>query len=814
MKKNLALIVMIFACFCLTSCSLFGKIVENPKSNINDSSDENYQVEKYTVIFQSNGGNDIDSQYIESGKQAFEPEKPEKKGYVFGGWYTDSNLTNRYRFSDDVTGNLTLYAKWEKQITDSNGFLMNNQTILANALYSGYMSDFQGVDGKTLSGNQTGFLGFALDVTKSTTLQSRCLNTQNMVLDYNKLLSSDVHVFRLNDMNAKSYVASGESLTEVSNNTKVHFKVSMDGSIGFAGNSVAVGLANTYNTFTSSKKSFHNYFSVVDWFMNCYQVNLQTPNGNSDYWKIASSTFKSDVQKLNDGNMNAELFISKYGTHLLTSANLGGYYSTYTYYYTENTFEQKEFESICETNISVNASFKGIGANTSLNTQEKYSNEALKSEKRIMIEQTCMYAGGTSKYLDAYSTRNEINDWAETIPTNPTLTSLVNEESLLEIYEIIPSSYNTAIDKLKTYYKEYVSQALHDFQLQYSVSEKEETFGSLENPIIDSTSIDLSKISDNTKILNFYFSKSKERKQNKLIIPKNIENVYIYGVSNDGSMYVSFEIENRNKNINFYFNNADLCTLSHISPSVISISNDQSNLINVNFHFTGDNKIYSSTKYEYTNSNNSVIALDSVNLKITSDENANIKMYSEDALWSSKNSDRVITCNKIDFNITSSNIIIESGNGAKGPNGANSTNKDSNGSNGENGGNSNYCVYANEVIIDQKGDSIYMFKSGNGGNGGDGGKGFSRDGEFLGNTAEVTNGGNGGDGGNSYDPLLSYNIKINGNLEFVSIVRGKPGTGGAGGKGGVAKKITGKFIYGTDGINGYSGLENENGECY
>ena len=67
---------------------------------------------RYTVIFNSNNGSSVASQTVISGETATKPAAPTKDGYVFAGWYVDSELTDEYDFSSAVTNDMTLYAKW------------------------------------------------------------------------------------------------------------------------------------------------------------------------------------------------------------------------------------------------------------------------------------------------------------------------------------------------------------------------------------------------------------------------------------------------------------------------------------------------------------------------------------------------------------------------------------------------------------------------------------------------------------------------------------------------------------------------------
>ena len=72
----------------------------------------------YTVTFDMmEHGEQVSSQTVAEGGLA-EYIAPEAEGYFFDGWFKDETLQDRWRFNTDtVNGDITLYAKWRKQIT-------------------------------------------------------------------------------------------------------------------------------------------------------------------------------------------------------------------------------------------------------------------------------------------------------------------------------------------------------------------------------------------------------------------------------------------------------------------------------------------------------------------------------------------------------------------------------------------------------------------------------------------------------------------------------------------------------------------------
>lgn len=67
----------------------------------------------YTVTFASNGGTPVPSQVRPQGAAAVKPADPTLDGWDFGGWYIGENA---YDFTQPVTANLTLTAKWTRHI--------------------------------------------------------------------------------------------------------------------------------------------------------------------------------------------------------------------------------------------------------------------------------------------------------------------------------------------------------------------------------------------------------------------------------------------------------------------------------------------------------------------------------------------------------------------------------------------------------------------------------------------------------------------------------------------------------------------------
>ena len=107
-KKVFILLFVLAAVIGLASC--------RTGSGGNNDDDKTDQVAEYVVTFDSKEGSVVPSQQIQKGNHATRPTDPTREGYNFKGWYKDSACTEEWKFSEDVvTGNVTLYAKWESK---------------------------------------------------------------------------------------------------------------------------------------------------------------------------------------------------------------------------------------------------------------------------------------------------------------------------------------------------------------------------------------------------------------------------------------------------------------------------------------------------------------------------------------------------------------------------------------------------------------------------------------------------------------------------------------------------------------------------
>ena len=71
----------------------------------------------HTVTFDTRGGSAIAPVQVAHNQTVAIPGNPTRAGYYFAGWYTDTAFTTQFNFNTQITGNITVFARWLGEIT-------------------------------------------------------------------------------------------------------------------------------------------------------------------------------------------------------------------------------------------------------------------------------------------------------------------------------------------------------------------------------------------------------------------------------------------------------------------------------------------------------------------------------------------------------------------------------------------------------------------------------------------------------------------------------------------------------------------------
>ena len=193
----------------------------------------------FAVTFNSMEGSPVDNQTIEENSCATKPADPERAGYTFGGWYTNSDYdSDTYDFVTPVTAPITLYAKWtintytitysgiDEDATNPNAdittYTVESNTIsLADASKTGYTFDgwFDAEGNKVTSidkgstGNKTFTAQWTIEEYE-VTFMTNCYNgtsdkpiNYSFVVSYNEKASE--YVQRISPLTREGYTLEG-----------------------------------------------------------------------------------------------------------------------------------------------------------------------------------------------------------------------------------------------------------------------------------------------------------------------------------------------------------------------------------------------------------------------------------------------------------------------------------------------------------------------------------------------------------------------------------------------------------------------------
>ncbi|RJP61813.1 MAG: hypothetical protein C4543_02940, partial [Ignavibacteriales bacterium] len=96
-----------------------------------------WQINEYTIAFDSNFGTSIEPIIQNYATPVTTPSNPVRQGYTFAGWYSDSSLTSSFTFDLMPAANIILYAKWNPNVYITTYVLNNGEDNIVEVDYAG-----------------------------------------------------------------------------------------------------------------------------------------------------------------------------------------------------------------------------------------------------------------------------------------------------------------------------------------------------------------------------------------------------------------------------------------------------------------------------------------------------------------------------------------------------------------------------------------------------------------------------------------------------------------------------------------------------
>ncbi|MBO0454686.1 InlB B-repeat-containing protein [Candidatus Enterococcus murrayae] len=307
-----------------------------------------WKQETYQVDYQTNGGDEIESEIVNSGELITKPEEPSRAGYTFEGWYKDKELTEAYDFNTPVTENLVLYAKWLKNVETeytvtyevNGGSKVASETVKKGELFG---------KPKDPSRESYTFAGWYTDKELTKAYDFNTPATENLVL-YAKWVQNVETKYTVSyEVNGGSKVASetvkkGNPFTKPNDPSRSGYT--------FEGWYTDKELTKAYDFATPATGNLVLYAKWVQNVEKEYTVTYET-NGGS---KTESETVKANTPFTQP-----------------TAPSKEGY--TFEGWYTDEELTQAyDFATLATSDITLYAKWKKNGATTSNNYSGGYSN--------------------------------------------------------------------------------------------------------------------------------------------------------------------------------------------------------------------------------------------------------------------------------------------------------------------------------------------------------------------------------------------------------------------------------------------------------
>lgn len=192
------------------------------------------------------------------------------------------------------------------------------------------------------------------------------------------------------------------------------------------------------------------YYTLTQ-LITAKRVEIAGYNNTEKLTNVLSNQFKEDAILVKDGSKTPEWLINKYGTHVITSGYFGGKIeATYSLISKTDNFNRTIAGSF-SVELTKHLTFvtdKGVAVDGGL--ENKYFENTANVKTHFDVQ--CI--GGESRsFASVESFSENYGSWAKTINNNSTLVD-VPDNSLIPVWNLLPSEYDSLKTKMNDYYDE------------------------------------------------------------------------------------------------------------------------------------------------------------------------------------------------------------------------------------------------------------------------------------------------------------------------------------------------------------------------
>ena len=592
-----------------------------------------------------------------------------------------------------------------------------------------------------------------------------------------------------------------------------------------------------YNFSVSADYTAKNFSETTAVFydMDFYHINKKLSiDGYNDSSKLSaalSEAFLTDAEKVNNGAMDAEAFINKYGTHVVTSGIYGATFNAHYELLTSKTEAEEAFGSDVQYGISsqLKASMYGIdvdvNAEASTNVKSDYFTSTTNKDMQTRFSITARggeATGVNGVSLEAFS--SACSAWANSLTDENCVLINVPDNSLFFVWDYLGDEYTAAKEALNAYFFEKCDESYYALKDKIGSIYRESMLFDVERGIltVDFSGLNTVESADLSGVAydGWYNKSTGVFTVYSAYNSQPIEKVIFKGSYNKKDN-LGRTITTQFKNFAIKFDGGweqdqdillELNSFAYVAPNgCVALDFSEAQSENITINVVGSSSITATDGATAIKANNNLSIVGSGEFTVQGGNGVNATT----AGGNGADGGVGILADNLIVDMTGTLTVVggNGGNGVTGYAGSNGSSNDAPGSDGGNGGNGGKGASAIECVsITVMEASAVSLTAGNGGNGGDGGRGGDgardnapwSDGKNTGG-----DGGNGGNGGTCSNALKATNATID---PEISIEEGMVGAGGAGGNGGNGGAGNTSFVGGSGGAGGAGGIGGLSGD--